>query len=76
GFLGFLMRLVSGYRPIHELYGPKSRKAHFPKADYRFLVRAALNVSNAVVKVHQSGCVIGDFNHSGVLVSNEATVSL
>ncbi|MGE6695723.1 topoisomerase DNA-binding C4 zinc finger domain-containing protein [Sphingobium limneticum] len=76
GFLGFLMRLVTGYRPIHELYGPKSRKAHFPKADYRFLVRAALNVSNAVVKVHQSGCVIGDFNHSGVLVSNEATVSL
>lgn len=76
GFLGFLMRLVSGYRPIHELYSPKSRKAHFPKADYRFLVRAALNVANAVVKVHQSGCVIGDFNHSGVLVSNEATVSL
>lgn len=76
GFLGFVMRLVSGYRPIHELYGPKSRKVHFPKADYRFLVRAALNVSNAVVKVHQSGCVIGDFNHSGVLVSNEATVSL
>lgn len=76
GFIGFLMRLVSGYRPIHELYSPKSRKAHFPKADYRFLVRAALNVANAVVKVHQSGCVIGDFNHSGVLVSDEATVSL
>ena len=76
GFIGFLMRLVSGYRPIHELYSPKSRKAHFPKADYRFVVRAALNVANAVVKVHQSGCVIGDFNHSGVLVSEQATVSL
>lgn len=76
GFIGFLMRLVSGYRPIHELYSPKSRKLHFTKADYRFLVRAALNVANAVVKVHQSGCVIGDFNHSGVLVSGEATVAL
>lgn len=76
GFIGFLMRLVSGYRPIHDLYGPKSRKLHFPKADYRFVVRAALNVANAVVKVHQSGCVIGDFNHSGVLVSGEATVAL
>ena len=75
-FIGFLMRLVSGYRPIHDLYGPKSRKLHFPKADYRFVVRAALNVANAVVKVHQSGCVIGDFNHSGVLVSGEATVAL
>lgn len=75
-FIGFLMRLFSGYRPIHELYSPKSRKAHFPKADYRFLVRAALNVASAVVKVHQAGCVIGDFNHSGVLVSQEATISL
>jgi DNA-binding helix-hairpin-helix protein with protein kinase domain len=75
-FLGFAMRLVKGYSPLHELYSPKSRKAHFPKANYRFLVRAALNVARAVGKVHQSGCVIGDFNHSGVLVSNDATVAL
>jgi len=76
GFLGFIMRLVSGYRPVHELYSPKSRKLHYPRADYRFLIRAALNVANAVGKVHQTGCVIGDFNHSGVLVSNDATVAL
>ena len=75
-FVGFIMRLVKGYQPIHELYGPKSRKQHFPKADYRFLVRAALNVARAVGKVHQAGCVIGDFNHSGVLVAQDATVSL
>ena len=30
-FLGFLMQLVSGYRPIHELYSPKSRQRHFPE---------------------------------------------
>ncbi|MBN9506676.1 MAG: topoisomerase DNA-binding C4 zinc finger domain-containing protein [Altererythrobacter sp.] len=70
------MRLVSGYQPVHELYSPKSRKQHFPKADYRFLVRAALNVARAVGKVHQAGCVIGDFNHSGVLVAQDATVAL
>jgi DNA-binding helix-hairpin-helix protein with protein kinase domain len=75
-FLGFLMRLVSGYFPLHELYSPKSRQRHFPKADYRFVVRAALNVARAVGKVHQTGCVIGDLNHSGVLVSQEATVAL
>jgi DNA-binding helix-hairpin-helix protein with protein kinase domain len=75
-FLGFLMRLVSGYRPLHELYSPKSRQRHFPKADYRFVVRAALNVARAVGKVHQTGCVIGDLNHSGVLVSQDATVAL
>ena len=71
-FLGFVMRLVSGYRPIHELYSPKSRQRHFPKADYRFIVRAALNVARAVGKVHETGCLIGDLNHSGILVSQDA----
>lgn len=75
-FLGFVMRLVSGYRPMHELYSPKSRQRYFPKADYRFIVRAALNVARAVGKVHQTGCVIGDLNHSGVLVAQDATVAL
>lgn len=75
-FLGFVMRLVSGYRPLHELYSPKSRQRHFTKADYRFLVRAALNVARAVGKVHQAGGVIGDLNHSGVLVAQDATVAL
>lgn len=76
-FLGFAMRLVSGYRPLHELYSPKSRLRHFPKADYRFIVHAALNVARAVGSVHQMGCVIGDLNHSGVLVSQQdATVAL
>jgi len=75
-FLGFIMRLVSGYRPLHELYSPKSRQRHFAKSDYRFIVHAALNVARAVKKVHQTGCVIGDLNHSGVLVAQDATVAL
>jgi DNA-binding helix-hairpin-helix protein with protein kinase domain len=75
-FLGFVMRLMSGYRPLHELYSPKSRQHHFPKADYRFIVHATLNVVRAVGKVHQTGCIIGDLNHSGVLVAQDATVAL
>lgn len=75
-FAGFTMRLLSGYRPIHELYSPKSRKIQFPGVDYRFLIRAAQNVARAVATVHQAGCVIGDFNHSGVLVAPDATVAL
>ena len=75
-FLGFVMRLIPGCRPLHELYSPKSRTQHFPKADYRFLVHAALNVARAVGKVHQTGCVIGDLNHSGVLVAQDATIAL
>ena len=75
-FAGFSMRLVAGYRPLHELYSPKSRKIQFPKADYRFLVRVAQNVARAVATVHQAGCIIGDLNHSGVLVAQDATVAL
>ncbi len=75
-FLGFVMPLVSGYHPLHELYNPKSRRRQFPRADYRFLVRAAQNVARAVGKVHQAECVIGDLNHSGVLVAQNATVAL
>ena len=75
-FLGFVMPLVAAHRPLHELYSPKSRQNYFPNADYRFLVRAALNVAKAVGSVHASGCIIGDLNHSGVLVSQEATIAL
>lgn len=75
-FLGFAMRHVSGYLPLHELYTPMSRRRHFQKVDYRFLIRAAQNVARAVWKVHMTGCVIGDLNHSGVLVAQNATVAL
>ena len=75
-FLGFTMRHVSNHRPLHELYSPKSRQRHFPSANYRFLVRAAQNVASAVGTVHLTGRVIGDLNHSGVLVAQDATVAL
>ncbi len=75
-FLGFVMRLVKNHRPLHDIYAPGSRKQHFPQADYRFLVHAASNVARAVASVHQTGCVIGDINHSSILISPQATVAL
>lgn len=75
-FAGFSMRLVEGFHQIHHLYLPKARKAQYPKADFRFLVRAAANAARAVAQVHSSTCVIGDLNESGVLVSSEAIVAL
>jgi len=75
-FLGFKMKLVRNHKPLHELYAPGPRKHNFPQADYRFLVRAASNLARAVASVHSSGCVIGDINHSGVLISPQATASL
>jgi DNA-binding helix-hairpin-helix protein with protein kinase domain len=75
-FLGFKMKLVRDHKPLHELYAPGPRKLNFPQADYRFLVRAAANLARAVAEVHQSGCVIGDLNHSGALISPKATAAL
>lgn len=75
-FAGFMMKLVGGHRPLHELYAPGSRKHHFPQADYRFLARSASNIARAFASVHQAGCVVGDVNHSGILVSTKATVAL
>ena len=31
--VGFIMPKVTGYKPIHELYSPRSRKQEFPKAN-------------------------------------------
>lgn len=75
-FLGFAMRVIDGYKPLHELYAPGPRKVHFSHADYRFLVRTASNIARAVASVNRSGCVIGDINHSGILISSKAVVAL
>ena len=71
---GILMPKVAGRRPIHDLYGPASRKQHFPRADWGFLVHAARNAAAAVEAVHDAGHVIGDLNESGFLVAADATV--
>jgi DNA-binding helix-hairpin-helix protein with protein kinase domain len=75
-FLGFTMSKVGEHKPLHQLYSPGARKVEFPRADFRFLVHTAANVARAVAAVHQSGCVIGDINESGILVSDRATVAL
>ncbi|AWM86098.1 peptidoglycan-binding protein [Microvirga sp. 17 mud 1-3] len=75
-FVGFTMRKVGGNKAVHELYSPTGRKTAFPTAGFPFLVRTAANVARAVAAVHATGCVIGDVNHSGVLIGQNATVTL
>lgn len=75
-FAGFVMSRIDGAEPLHELYVPGARKRLFPEADYRFVVRAALNAARAVASAHRAGCVIGDVNHSGFLVGADALVAL
>ena len=74
--VGFLMPKVSGFRPAFELYGPKLRLKQFPKADWRFLIRAASNTARAFSVLHAAGHVIGDVNHGNLVVGQDATVRL
>ena len=75
-FAGFAMQRIGRQKPVHQLYSPASRRNEFPNADYRLLLRTALNIARAVAAVHAAGCVIGDLNHSGVLVGADATATL
>jgi DNA-binding helix-hairpin-helix protein with protein kinase domain len=73
---GFLMQKVDGYKDVHALYGPKSRRAEFPGANWRHLIRGATNVARAFAVLHEFGCVIGDVNHGGIRVRSDMTVKL
>jgi DNA-binding helix-hairpin-helix protein with protein kinase domain len=74
--IGVKMPRVVGHRDIHQLYSPKSRRAAFPRADWRFLVRTAANVARAFATVHAEDAVIADVNHGGILVGADARVRL
>jgi DNA-binding helix-hairpin-helix protein with protein kinase domain len=73
---GFLMDRMTSSKDIHSLYGPKSRLTEFPHADWRLLVRAALNLSKAFHVLHQAGCLIADVNHGGIRVASDGTVKI
>lgn len=53
---------------MHQLCSPGDRKAEFPDANFRFLVRVALNFARAVANINNLGAVIGDVNESAALV--------
>jgi DNA-binding helix-hairpin-helix protein with protein kinase domain len=75
--IGLLMPRVTGlHKDIHKLYSPKSRRSEFTRSDWRFIVHTMANVARAFAVIHDTGCVIGDVNHSGILVSQDATVKL
>lgn len=73
--VGFLMPKINAH-DVHEVYGPKSRQRIFPQADWRLLVRTALNTARGFAVVHEAGILVADVNHGGVMVSADATVRL
>jgi DNA-binding helix-hairpin-helix protein with protein kinase domain len=73
---GFLMGRISARQDAHRLYTPKSRRGTFPDADFRFVVRAATNLSRAFAQIHAAGHVIGDVNHGNALIGKDGTAVL
>jgi DNA-binding helix-hairpin-helix protein with protein kinase domain len=74
--IGLLMPKVTNRKDIHKLYSPKSRRDEFRRADWRLLIRTAINTAKAFGAVHSTGCIIGDINEGSVLVADDATVRL
>jgi DNA-binding helix-hairpin-helix protein with protein kinase domain len=71
---GFLMPRVGEARPVHELDTPAHRRANYPHADWRFLIRTARNCAAAMTALHEAGIVVGDVNQNGFLVTRDALV--
>lgn len=73
---GFVMPRIKGARAIHELYSPAQRKLHFPRADWRFMIRTARNCAAAFATLHEYGIIVGDVNQGNVFVSPRALATL
>ena len=73
--VGFLMHNVKA-KEIHELYSLKSRRIHFPEANWQFLIHAAANVARAFYVLHKSEHIMGDVNHGNCVVLADGTVKL
>jgi DNA-binding helix-hairpin-helix protein with protein kinase domain len=73
---GLLMRRIAGYKSVHQLYGLKSRLRGFPEAQFPFLVHTAINTARSFSTIHDAGQVIGDVNHSNLMISQTATVAM
>lgn len=74
-FAGYLMPKLRHCRSLVDVYNPKTRRQKGPFFDYRYLMRAAQNLSSILAVAHAHGYVIGDLNESNFLVTNTARVS-
>jgi DNA-binding helix-hairpin-helix protein with protein kinase domain len=54
-FAGFTMRKAVGAKLMHQLCTPGDRKTEFPDANFRFLVRVALNFARAIASINNLG---------------------
>jgi len=73
--VGFVMKKLDNYMPLHMLFSPMDRKKNFPDKGYNFLVHVARNLATAFYALHSQGLVIGDVNEGNILVNNQGMVA-
>ncbi len=75
--VGFTMDYLGANRhPVSRVFNPRTRSRDLPGFTYRYLVRTAANLAEAVAMVHDMGNVVGDLNESNVMVAPDATVTI
>lgn len=74
--VGYLMPKVVRTCPVIDVYSPHARLRQRPWFDYQRLMRTGYNLAKTVSAVHDAGYVIGDLNHTNILVSDGALVTL
>jgi len=75
-FAGFTMRKAVGAKPLHQLFTPIDRKTEFPDANFRFMVRAALNLAGEISNINKLDAIVGDINESGALVDQKGRITV
>ena len=73
--VGFVMKKLGGYVPLHMLFSPMDRKKMFPDKGYNFLAHVARNLATAFHKLHQAGIIVGDVNEGNVLINAAGMVA-
>lgn len=74
--IGFTMRKLVAYVPLHMLFSPMERKKLFADKGYNYLVHVARNLAMAFYKIHQMGIIVGDVNEANILVNPSGMVAM
>ena len=74
--VGFTMPLLDTERPLHELFGPRSRHERFPHANWTFLIHTGRNLARAFSTLHERQIVVGDVNSNNIVVRSDSTARL
>ncbi len=75
-FAGFLMPRSGAGRKIIQVYNPRARRREFRHFNWGHLHRVAKNLATALNAIHARGYVMGDVNHSNIIVTDNALVTL